>query len=197
MKTAAKGLGFSLPVLCILVIFASGCAGGPASFKTLTPLSKDENLNSYTKLVIETKKLDNVSMTSADLERINSLVAQKVRAKNPNRFMEINQPSPDSNTLHTIITFTVYEEGNAFARAMLAGIGQIHIDAEVTLENRAKQATLSKHEVNKTFAWGGIYGGVTRISDVEHGFAEAVAAILFGEPPEGEGTGPVAPSSDR
>jgi hypothetical protein len=44
---------------------------------------------------------------------------------------------------------------------MLAGLGQIHIDADVILREYEKNESLAKYEVKKTFAWGGIYGGAT------------------------------------
>ena len=68
----------------------------------------------------------------------------------------------DEQTLTVAIAFTRYAEGNAFARFMLAGLGQIHIDAEVSLEDRALEKVLGKSE----------------------GFAEAVAKVVLGQPAE-------------
>ncbi len=34
--------------------------------------------------------------------------------------------------------------------------------------------------VYKTFAWGGIYGGVTRMEDVEQGLAGGIATAVTG-----------------
>ena len=78
------------------------------------------------------------------------------------------------------IAFKRYDEGNAFARFMLAGLGQIHIDAEVTLEDGFRAAPLGRYEVTKTFAWGGPYEASTGIRDVEEGFADAVANVVLG-----------------
>jgi hypothetical protein len=64
---------------------------------------------------------------------------------------------------------------------MLAGLGQIHIDGNVVLQDQATGDTLGQYEVTKTFAWGGIYGVATRMDDVEEGFAGAVAALLLGK----------------
>ncbi len=76
---------------------------------------------------------------------------------------------------------TRYDKGNAFARAMLAGLGQIHIDSTVTVSASGSGDTVSEFTVKKTFAWGGIYGGATRIEDVEPAFAESLAAGLTGQ----------------
>jgi hypothetical protein len=69
---------------------------------------------------------------------------------------------------------------------MLAGLGQIHIDADVILREYEKNESLAKYEVKKTFAWGGIYGGATGIEEVETGFARAVVSVIFGETTEEE-----------
>ena len=68
--------------------------------------------------------------------------------------------------------------GNAFARFMLAGLGQIRIGADVLLIDPANGHAVGKFEVSKDFAFGGIYGAATRPEDVEDGFARSVAAIF-------------------
>ena len=63
---------------------------------------------------------------------------------------------------------------------MLIGLGQLHVDATVRLlELPAKK--VGEFTINKTFAWGGLYGGMTNMEDVERGFAEGVAAALTGQ----------------
>jgi hypothetical protein len=120
-------------------------------------------------------------MTAEDRERIAALVARKVKERSPNRVASFEATTTDSETLQVTIAFTRYDKGNAVARFVQAGLGQIHIDAEVTLEDRSRQAIIGKYNVTKTFAWGGIYGGATEIKDVEDGFAEAVAKVVIGQ----------------
>jgi len=67
--------------------------------------------------------------------------------------------------------------GNAFARAMLAGLGQIEIEADVFLIDAAGK-TVAQYEVSKNFAFGGIYGASTSIEDVEVGFVKSVVEIV-------------------
>jgi hypothetical protein len=76
------------------------------------------------------------------------------------------------------IIFTQYDKGNAVARFLLAGLGQIHMDADVIFIDGATGAQLGRYQVSKQFAFGGIYGGSTSIEDVEVGFAKSVAEIL-------------------
>jgi hypothetical protein len=57
-------------------------------------------------------------------------------------------------------------------------LGQIHIDATVRLIDATSGNVTASYDVSKTFAWGGMYGGSTRIQDVEVGFAKSVVAIF-------------------
>jgi hypothetical protein len=76
------------------------------------------------------------------------------------------------------IVFTQYDEGNAAARFLLAGLGQIRIDADVSLLTPGSGATVATYKVSKDFSFGGLYGGTTNIHDVEKGFARSVAEIV-------------------
>jgi hypothetical protein len=79
------------------------------------------------------------------------------------------------------LLLTRYDKGNAFARAMLAGLGEIHIDGEVTLIELPERNQVGKFSISKTFAWGGIYGGTTSMDDIEQTFADGVAAAVTGQ----------------
>ena len=172
-------------VLGALAMLSTGCASTAGSAKVLASRAKDESLGRYTKVAFVTSAQgDAAQMTTADRERIVALVARKVKERAPTRFTDLAAAATDPETLRVSIAFRRYQEGNAFARFMLAGLGQIHIDADVTLEDEARRAALAKYDVTKTFAWGGIYGGSTSIKDVEDGFAEAVAKVVLGEPAE-------------
>jgi len=168
--------------LAMLAMIVEGCAGTSGSARPLTALAKDESLSRYTRLSFSTSAVAGVSgMTADDRERIIALVVRKLKERAPTRFATVEGAATDPGTLQVSVDFKRYDEGNAAARFMLAGLGQIHIDADVTLEDRARAAILAKYEVTKTFAWGGIYGASTTIRDVEDGFAEAVAKVVLGE----------------
>jgi hypothetical protein len=79
-----------------------------------------------------------------------------------------------------MVQVATYDEGNAFARLMLAELGQMHIEGTVTLRDDATKAVVGEYEVSKTFAWGGVYGASTKIEQVQGGFAESVAAVIAG-----------------
>ena len=115
-------------------------------------------------------------MQEFEKQRLAGAVDQKLSAKK-----QLNTAGSEAVKYDVDLTVTKYEKGNAFARAMLAGLGQIHIDASVRLVKTESKEKVSEFLVSKTFAWGGLYGGMTRIEDVEPAFAEGIAAALTGQ----------------
>jgi hypothetical protein len=61
------------------------------------------------------------------------------------------------------LVFTQHDKGNAFARAMLIGLGQIKIDADAYFVDDATDLPPGKYQVSKR----GICGGSTSLEDVE------------------------------
>jgi hypothetical protein len=81
------------------------------------------------------------------------------------------------------VNLTQYERGSAFARMMLAGLGQIHIAADVQVYVLPVKTRVGEFSIKKTFAWGGMYGGTTSMETVELGFADGIAAAVTGPAP--------------
>jgi len=72
---------------------------------------------------------------------------------------------------------------------MMAGLGQIHIDGEFALYLvSTENEFVGEFALQKTFAWGGLYGGTTRIEDVEPAFAGGVAKAIVAQAPEKQST---------
>lgn len=164
-------------VLGLLALLLSACAHSAGSYDALAPLPPGGSLIQYTNLHLEATNKNEVPMTSIDRDRLLNKIARKLQVAN--RYKEIGTATSGPGTLYATIEFTDYDSGNAFLRFLLAGLGQIHIDGILTLENPEKSTPLAKYEVNKTFAWGGFYGMGTKIEDVEEGFVEAVTEILL------------------
>ncbi len=118
-----------------------------------------------------------VTMTPEELSRIAQAVQADLASAYPDRLMTPGGPRRSSG-VNVKLVFTRYDKGDAFARAMLAGLGQIHIESNVLLIDAATGRTVGTYAASKTFAWGGIYGGPTRVEDVEAGFARSVAGIF-------------------
>jgi len=171
-------------LITLFIIY--GCAGTTGSIHDISPTAKNINLcTRYKNLEIIPEKDDSIFMQDHEIQRIINLVIHKIKTKNASCFQKIFTDDSNSidtdDTLLVRVRFTRYEKGNAFARFMLAGLGQMHIDAMVTLINKDNNNILGKYKVTKTFAWGGIYGGSRGIEDIEPAFAEAVANTILKE----------------
>jgi len=81
-------------------------------------------------------------------------------------------------TARVKLLLTKYERGDAFARFMIAGAGQIVIEADVAFLDDATGQQIGVYKISKDFSFGGIYGASTSVEDVEGGFAKSVAALL-------------------
>gem|GEM_PF-771377 len=167
-----------LPLFLLVACISGGCATSPGAVSAIAPLKQGVNLSTYSSLAVE---VQGAQLTPVDKERIRIRIVDAILKEAPTRFKGINLPTPVPPTLRASVTVTNYDKGNTFARFMLAGLGQIHIDAEVVLRDQETGDDLGRFGVNKTFAWGGIYGAVTRVEDVEDGFASAVANVLLGK----------------
>lgn len=172
---------FSVIRLAALVLFASfalaGCAGG-VNNPTLTS-APAPGFDAATAPIgrVSAEAAPGVDITPEDLSRISHAVQAELSSSYPDRMIAIKGP-PRPNGVNIKLIFTEYDKGNAFARAMLAGLGQIHVHANVLLTDAATGASVANFEVTKDFGWGGIYGGSTSVEDVEAGFARSVSAIF-------------------
>lgn len=184
MAREATRLGhLRLSALLFLVsLLVGACAGTAASVRPMTGEQKGPELAAYRRLALQVTKTDGLEVGDQDLDRIAQRIMEALRKSQPERFEKIDGGTPaqaEPGTLGARVQLTKYDKGSAAARFMLAGLGQIRINATVALHDLAENRSLGEYEVTKTFAWGGIYGGATTIEDVELGFAEGVAAILL------------------
>ena len=127
--------------------------------------------------------------------RVATLVKQALESRAPGRFVFVKEvkkaskmaptsgePGPQApKTVLMHILFTEYDQGDAFARFMIAGAGQIRIGTDVALRDQATDELLGRYEVSKQFAFGGIYGASTDMEDVEEGLALGIADNLVPE----------------
>jgi len=158
------------PLALLTVFTLGGCASSPpqASFSTTpTPQTQiDANdtvtvtLEANSDVIIE--RHERVRLTDRILRQINTQKSEAVSGG-------------EEKSYAVDVVLSQYERGNAFARFMLAGLGQIHIDGSVTVYELPARTKVSAFEIEKTFAWGGFYGGSTGIDDVEPAFAEGIA----------------------
>jgi len=162
----------------VILMLASGCAGTKGSSKVLAPVDKQVELSTYKKLEIDVTVHKGVYVQDYVKDRIVGLIKAKILEGSLSYINDICTQCKNDSGLKLEVEFTRYEKGSSVARFILIGLGQIHIDANVSLVDIATGIVLTKTEASKTFAWGGIYGGATNIEDIEPAFAEAVVDIL-------------------
>lgn len=155
----------------------SGCAGSVAAPDEVTTALPAATKVSLKLASISGEVAPGVVMTPDARDRLLQEVKAEITAKHPNMWVADNAPAAPG-TANLKIIFTQYDDGNAFARFMLAGLGQIHIDGTVIFTDAHTGQPIGNYRVSKDFSFGGIYGVATRIEDVEKGFARSVAAIL-------------------
>jgi hypothetical protein len=164
----------------VLITLAAGCASTGGSHKLVTTPLKSTQADKYTDLMVSVQAAPHITLGQSDSFRMTNLIAEDVKSDAPNRFKDINPLVPNSTTLQASVVIKRYDEGNAFYRLMLMGLGQIHIDADVMLLDSATKNQLAQYEVTKTFALGGYFGVLIGIKDVEAGFCKAVADSILG-----------------
>jgi len=119
---------------------------------------------------------NNIAITDLEKARISRVIEEKIATKKV-----LNAKNGDSKNYEVNVTLTRYDKGNAFARAMLAGLGQIHIEGQVKLFEMPDKKKVGEFSIQKTFAWGGVYGAATSIEDIEKTFADSIAAAVTGQ----------------
>lgn len=167
-----------LVLLIVLLALGAGCATSPGSFRTTSAAPDQAAMSKYSDVTVDVGCSKGVPLAISDMDRIKALIAKNIPDESSNRYKCVEGPAAGSNTIAAKVTITRYDEGNATARLMLAGLGQMHIDADIALSDFTTGELLFRSEVKKTFAWGGLYGGSAQITDIEEGFSRAVAASL-------------------
>jgi len=163
------------PIVMAAGLALAGCAGSVATPTLVGAPASGFDPSRVAIGSVSAEARPGVAMTAEELTRITRRVEAELRTAYPDKVAGPGSQLPASNIN---MVFTEYDQGNAFARAMLAGLGQIRIAANVTLLDMRDQKALGTYEVSKVFSFGGIYGAATSVEDVEEGFSHGVAAIF-------------------
>lgn len=156
-----------------LAVFLSGCATTAPRATFTQALPKQQQIDKNDTVMVKVEAGQDVPIGDNEKQRLAQLTKQKIDAQKMN-----NTVAGDPHEYELEILVTRYERGNAFARFMLAGLGQIHIDGHVSVLSLPERIKVAQFDIDKTFAWGGIYGGTTGIVEVEEGFAQGVAEAV-------------------
>ena len=155
-----------------MMVALAGCAGSVSHPVAVSALSADQ-LSTVHISDVSSDAADGVNMTSGDFGLINFKVRNYIQSDSQG--VIVDPSTHDALTLK--MHFTRFDRGNAVARFILIGLGQIHIDADVLLM-KTDGTVVGKYKVKKTFALGGVLGAVTRVEEVEDGFARSVAEVV-------------------
>lgn len=158
-------------------ILALGCASTVPEPQFSQPIAPESRIAGKDEAQVNVRVASGVAMAESEKARL----GDKIRTRIGDRQSRINRAG-ETRTFAVDVVVTQYEKGDAFARAMLAGLGQIHIDAEVKLLEMPAGKQVGAFSLSKTFAWGGAYGGSVSVEEIEDTFAEGVAAALAGQP---------------
>jgi hypothetical protein len=158
-------------------LLISGCASTAPKADFSRDLASHYKIDADDHAEVLVNAATGIEVLELDKQRIAQVIASKLEQR---RLQVVANNDPKDCVVR--VTLTRYQRGNAFARAMLAGLGQIHIDATVKVYAKPNDQKIADFVVAKTFAWGGIYGAATSMEDIERTFADGVAAALTGQP---------------
>jgi hypothetical protein len=167
------------------LLAACALAGGCASTIPKAEMSKDVvsayKIDADDQPTVIVTTAPGVVATEEEKEHFKNVLTEKLNARRAH-----NAANGDVRQCDVNVTVTKFDKGSKFARAMLAGLGQIHLDADVVVLPAGGGDKLDAFTISKTFAWGGIYGASEGIEDIENPFADGIAAALTGQSPEPE-----------
>ena len=165
--------------MALAVVLSAGCAGTPPKPQFSRAIVSESRISSPDTVQVNVAAADRVAILPTEKERLGEKIKHSIDAKKIS-----NRRTGDGREYELDLQLSRYEKGSAFARAMLAGLGQIHIDGKVSVYQIPGHTLVGEFDVAKTFAWGGIYGASTSIEDIESSFADGIAAAVTGQNPE-------------
>ena len=172
---------FCVLFLSVFAMLTAGCAGNVPSAEFRSALAPDLKLCQTDDASVSVKAATGVKVEDSVLKRIEGLIKQSISAKK--QVAQCPATTPRNYTLTSELT--EYNDGNAFLRSMFAGLGQMHINGNFILAQAVTgDKQLADFSINKTFAWGGLYGMTQRIEGIEPAFAESVAEAIVAEAPK-------------
>lgn len=170
-----KAVGLS--VLIGAAMLGSGCASSVPEPQFSQRIAPESRIAAKDEAKVHVGTASGVTMLEGEKARL----GEKIRARIALRKGQTDRAG-EGRAYSVDVVVTQYEKGDAFARAMLAGLGQIHLDAEVKLLEMPAGKQVGAFSLSKTFAWGGAYGAAVSMEEIEDTFAEGVATVLSGQP---------------
>jgi hypothetical protein len=160
----------------LIAVALTGCASTVPQAEFSHQIVAGARVDSSDTVKVNVDAADGLTVLPDEKERIAKKVAMKIDSRKA-----ANPGSGPARLYEVDLHLTRYDKGNAFARAMLAGLGQMHIEGVISVFQMPEHTPVGEFTLKKTFAWGGIYGAATSIEDIEDTFADGVAAAVTGQ----------------
>jgi hypothetical protein len=172
-----KKLSVSLiPIGVLAGLILAGCATTAPTAKFAERISPESTIRAGDTAKAVVDAAQGVQISDSEKARLTNVIERKIAAKE-----NLNIASGPARAYEVDVRLIRYEKGSAFARALSAGLGQIHIAGEAKVYFLPARIKIGEFSVEKTFAWGGIYGATTSMETVEQSFAEGIAAAVTGQ----------------
>ncbi|MBA3028708.1 MAG: DUF4410 domain-containing protein [Desulfobacteraceae bacterium] len=168
-----------LVVPCVCFMMTIGCASSTPKANITQMIAPESKIKSKDDTSVKVEAKTGVTLLESEKVRLAEVIGIKI-----NDLKLSNNGQGEKKSYEIELLLTRYDKGNAFARSMLAGLGQIHIDGEIKIIELPDKKQVGAFSISKTFAWGGIYGASTSMEDIEQTFANAVAAEVTGQKPK-------------
>ena len=164
-------------VLIVVSLALTGCASNVPRATYSQPIAVNARIAANDQSQVHVDATDAVKILPSEAQRLSEKISAKIETR------KVNNPSAVSTgrDFEVDLHLTRYDKGSAFGRAVFAGLGQIHIDGTVNVYQMPDHKLVGEFTLKKTFAWGGFYGAVTSIEDIENTFADGVAANVTGQ----------------
>jgi len=133
-------------VLLAAVVMVTGCATQPVEWK---PGAGPIDSGKGAQVTVSAK----CEMPNADLDFLQDDITKRVRD-----VLRGNNTAPDA--YQVVVAITRYDKGNAFARFMLIGLGQMYLYGTVEVKQGDPPVVIRSGEFKKNYCVGGLAGGM-------------------------------------
>jgi len=174
-----RGVAFYLVIGGSAIVLTTGCAPNRPKAQFSQTIVPESRIAAKDEAKVKVEAGAGVHITESEKAELAEIIDMYITDRKITNSREGEKKTYDVNIL-----LTRYENASAVARVLMGGLGQIHIDGEVTLLEMPERKPLGKFTISKTCAWGDTYGGIARMRDIELTFADGVAAALTGEQEE-------------
>ncbi len=169
---APRGLAW-IGLGLVLVLFLTGCASAPTA-KNTSALRLDASsagtATAYEVLTIQPFVLgEKCEKAPPDFgENFAGMLVGTMRSDYAGLFREVRYHKTDRVAREVILegTIRLYRPGNAELRGLLAGLGSVGFEGDVTLRDPADGRVLWTAPFDKLWAWGGVLGASKTIDHV-------------------------------